>query len=62
MTACGASCLGADIAAKAGFLLGERGPDWLDERGIPARFLQADGAVTVNAAWRDSMRQDIRCI
>jgi hypothetical protein len=38
-------------AAKAGFLLGEEGPAWLDARGIPARFLAADGAVTANRAW-----------
>ncbi len=62
VTACGANCLAADIAAKAGFLLGERGPDWLDERGIPARFLTGDGAVTPNSAWRRSMREALACI
>ena len=62
VTACGASCVGADVAAKAGFLLGERGPAWLDERGIPARFLAADGAVTTNATWRESMREAVACI
>ncbi len=51
VTACGATCLAADAAAKAGFLLGEEGPAWLDARGIPARFLAADGAVTANRAW-----------
>ena len=62
VTACGATCLAADIAAKAGFLLGEQGPCWLDERGIPARFLVACGDVTVNEAWRTSMREAARCI
>jgi thiamine biosynthesis lipoprotein len=57
VTACGASCLAADIAAKAGFLLGPEGPDWLDARRIPARFLAADGSVTTNATWRESMRE-----
>jgi thiamine biosynthesis lipoprotein len=51
VTACGASCLDADVAAKAGFLLGADGPEWLDERGIPARFLQADGVAVANKAW-----------
>jgi FAD:protein FMN transferase len=51
VTACGATCLAADAAAKAGFLLGNEGPAWLDARGIPARFLAADGAVTANRAW-----------
>jgi thiamine biosynthesis lipoprotein len=62
VTACGASCLAADVAAKTGFLLGERGPAWLDRKGIPARFLTADGEVTVNAAWRTSMREAAPCI
>ena len=34
-----ATCLQADIAAKAAFLLGEDGPEWLDERALPGRFL-----------------------
>lgn len=51
VTACGATCLAADAAAKAGFLLGQEGPAWLDARAIPARFLAADGAVTANRAW-----------
>jgi thiamine biosynthesis lipoprotein len=62
VTACGASCLAADIAAKAGFLMGERGPGWLDRKGIPARFLTADGEVTVNDAWLTSMREAVPCI
>ena len=61
VTACGATCVAADVAAKVGFLLGERGPGWLDERGIPARFLTADGDVSINEAWRDSMREALRC-
>jgi len=61
VTACGESCLAADIAAKAGFLLGERGPAWLDRKGIPGRFLKADGDVTLNAAWRASMREAEPC-
>jgi thiamine biosynthesis lipoprotein len=62
VTACGASCLAADIAAKAGFLMGERGPGWLDRKRIPARFLTADGEVTLNDAWRSSMREAVPCI
>ena len=41
VTVCGTSCLVADVAAKAAFLLGEDGPSWLDERGLPGRFLAA---------------------
>jgi len=62
VTVCGASCLAADIAAKAGFLLRERGPAWLDRKGIPARFLTADDEVTANAAWRTSMGESAPCI
>jgi len=51
VTASGASCLAADVAAKAGFLLGEHGPEWLDERGIAGRFVGLDGAVLENDAW-----------
>jgi thiamine biosynthesis lipoprotein len=51
VTASGASCLDADVAAKAGFLLGERGPDWLEARGIPGRFVGVDGEVVENALW-----------
>lgn len=56
VTACGATCLDADVAAKAGFLAGERGPAWLDRRGIPARFVSADGDVTCNDTWRIAVR------
>lgn len=51
VTACGATCLDADVAAKAAFLLGERGLSWLDERDIPGRFVSRDGRVTANMAW-----------
>jgi thiamine biosynthesis lipoprotein len=56
VTVCGASCLAADVAAKAAFLLGADGPDWLDERGLPGRFL-ANGRAHENASW---LAQDAR--
>jgi len=52
VTVSGASCLVADVAAKAAFLLGADGPRWLDERGLPGRFLARDGAIVANGAWR----------
>ena len=55
VTAAGASCLAADAAAKAGFLLGEEGPAWLDARDIPGRFLGLDGRVVCNATWEGSL-------
>jgi thiamine biosynthesis lipoprotein len=55
VTVCGANCCAADVAAKAAFLLGRDGPDWLDERGLPGRFL-AGGRAHENASWRTSVR------
>jgi thiamine biosynthesis lipoprotein len=49
VTVCGAGCLGADVAAKAAFLAG---PDWLDERGLPGRFVGRDGSIHETEAWR----------
>ena len=37
------TCLQADVAAKAAFLLGHDGPAWLDARGLAGRFLPEDG-------------------
>jgi thiamine biosynthesis lipoprotein len=54
VTVCGASCVGADVAAKAAFLLGHAGPTWLDAVGMPGRFVTADGSVLANRSWRRS--------
>ncbi|HUK95500.1 MAG TPA: FAD:protein FMN transferase [Gaiellaceae bacterium] len=59
VTVAAGSCVGADVAAKAAFLLSENGPDWLDERGLPGRFL-ARGEVTVNRAWRELLHEHER--
>jgi FAD:protein FMN transferase len=62
VTVCGLSCVGADVAAKAAFLLGARGPAWLDVRGLPGRFVAAAGDVVVNRAWRRSLERAAACI
>ena len=62
MTACGSSCLAADVAAKAACLLGDDGPDWLDERGLPGRFLRDDRSVHENGCWRASLKRETACI
>ena len=49
------TCLQADVAAKAAFLLGRDGPAWLEARGLPGRFLPEDGEPVVNHAWRRSV-------
>jgi thiamine biosynthesis lipoprotein len=51
VTASGATCVAADVAARAAFLAGAGGPAWLDRRGIPGRFVAAGGTVSVNDAW-----------
>jgi thiamine biosynthesis lipoprotein ApbE len=48
------SCVAADVAAKAAFLLSSDGPDWLDERGLPGRFVDENRTVT-NEAWREQL-------
>ena len=62
VTACGASCLAADAAAKAAFLLGVEGPAWLDERGVPGRFVDQSGDVLENEAWRLVTGETVSCI
>lgn len=61
VTASGATCLGADVAAKVGFLLGERGPEWLDARGIPGRFVGAGADIVENNAWATAIRAVHAC-
>jgi thiamine biosynthesis lipoprotein ApbE len=61
VTASGGTCLDADVAAKAGFLLGDRGPEWLDARGIPGRFVGLEGEVVENDAWRNATRPAVAC-
>ena len=51
LTASGATCVAADVAARAGFLAGAAGPERLDRWGMPARFVALDGRIAVNDAW-----------
>ena len=51
VTASGATCVAADVAARAGFLAGAAGPERLDRWGMPARFVALDGRIAVNDAW-----------
>jgi FAD:protein FMN transferase len=55
VTVAAGSCVAADVAAKAAFLLSGDGPGWLDERGLPGRFL-AGSEVTLNRAWQKIVR------
>jgi FAD:protein FMN transferase len=57
VTVAASSCLAADVAAKAAFLLSDDGPCWLDDRGLPGRFV-AHAEVVENDAWRLALRAD----
>ena len=61
VTASGSSCLAADVAAKAAFLLEESGPGWLDERGIPGRFVGSEGDVVENETWSAATKEATAC-
>lgn len=56
VTACAATCLQADIAAKAAFLLGHAGPAFLDERGLAGRFLGHFGEIVCTRRWPSAER------
>lgn len=53
------TCLQADVAAKAAFLLGPDGPAWLDRRGLAGRFLSEDGRVVLNHVWREAVSSPV---
>ena len=55
VTVAAGSCVAADVAAKAAFLLSAAGPDWLDARGLPGLFYAPGGSLTANRAWQRSL-------
>ena len=61
VTVAGATCLHADVAAKAAFVAGVGGPAWLEARALPGRFVSAQGAVLETTRWR-SMLEAPACI
>jgi thiamine biosynthesis lipoprotein len=46
-----ASCVDANTASTAAIVLGASAPDWLAERGLPARLVALDGGVRAVAGW-----------
>ena len=52
VTVAGATCVDADVAAKAAFLAGVHGPAWLEDRALPGRFVATDGGVFETTRWR----------
>jgi FAD:protein FMN transferase len=61
VTVVGASCLAADVCAKAAFLLGDDGPAWLDSRALHGRFLSHD-RVVCNRTWWAALHVEAACI
>jgi thiamine biosynthesis lipoprotein len=58
VTVSAGSCLAADVAAKAAFLLSDDGPAWLDERGLAGRFRESEAFVE-NRAWNESLLESV---
>ena len=50
VTASGTTCLAADVA-RSRLPPGDGGPEWLDARGIPGRFVAVDGEIVENDTW-----------
>ncbi len=55
VTVAGATCLDADVAAKAAFLAGVNGPAWLEDRELPGRFVATEGATVETTRWRSML-------
>ena len=55
VTVSAATCLQADIAAKAAFLHGFEGPRYLEEHGLAGRFLRRNGSVVCTARWPSAL-------
>jgi FAD:protein FMN transferase len=53
-----ASCVAANTASTAALVLGPSARAWLRSRGLPARLVAQDGAVTTVGGWPDSPGSD----
>jgi FAD:protein FMN transferase len=60
VTACAATCLAADVAAKTAFLLGDDGPAWLEHHGLQGRFVSS-AEVILAGGWPESSESSV-CI
>ena len=56
VTVAAGSCVAADVAAKAAFLLSDDGPSWLDERNLAGRFREGE-AVLTNRSWNERLTE-----
>ena len=53
VTVAAGSCLAADVAARAAFILAEDGPRWLDHRGLAGSFVAPEGVWAENRTWHE---------
>jgi thiamine biosynthesis lipoprotein len=53
VTVAAGSCLAADVAARAAFLLSDEGPRGLDERGLAGSFVAPEGVWAENRTWHE---------
>jgi thiamine biosynthesis lipoprotein len=51
VTVAGATCLDANAASTAAIVLGPDAPEWLEDRGLPARLARLDGSTLTVAGW-----------
>ncbi len=51
VTVAAGTCLDANIASCAAVVMGQEAPEWLRERRLPARLVNATGDVTTVAGW-----------
>ena len=51
VTVVAATCVDANIASTCAVVRGTEAPDWLEAKGLPARLVAADGAITRVAGW-----------
>jgi thiamine biosynthesis lipoprotein len=53
VTVAAGSCVAADVAARAAFILAEDGPHWLDDRGLAGSFVAPEGVWAENRTWHE---------
>jgi thiamine biosynthesis lipoprotein len=54
VTVAAGTCVDANTASTAAFVLGAAAPGWLAARGLPARLVADDGVVRVTAGWPET--------
>ena len=58
VTVAARDCTAAEVAAKAAWLMGATGPDWLAGLGLAGRFVAIDGRATTVGPWPEPVRRE----